>query len=111
MNYDIECKEYKQCMDFFIAYLHLKYGIHMMLRCPCRKCLNENSLHTCLFHVLRKCSENKEEHKREENFMGHPADGLSWVNFDSEFPEFTKDCRNMRLGLASDGFNLFGNIQ
>ncbi|KAA0047781.1 hypothetical protein E6C27_scaffold133G00170 [Cucumis melo var. makuwa] len=37
-------------------------------------------------------------------------DEKGWKHFDSEFPDFASDPQNMRLGLASDGFNSFGHI-
>ncbi|CAL2229910.1 unnamed protein product [Prunus armeniaca] len=40
--------------------------------------------------------------------MRHPADGEAWKEFDRTFPEFAADPRNVRLGLAIDGFNLYG---
>lgn len=39
--------------------------------------------------------------------MSHPADGEAWQDFDREYPSFAKDARNLRLGLATDGFNPF----
>ncbi|XP_027156590.1 uncharacterized protein LOC113757637 [Coffea eugenioides] len=42
--------------------------------------------------------------------MRHPADSPAWQTFDHLHPEFAKDCRNVRLGLASDGFNPFNNM-
>ena len=39
--------------------------------------------------------------------MVHPADGEAWQDFDREFPDFAKDARNLRLGLATDRFNPF----
>ncbi|XP_074307835.1 uncharacterized protein LOC141642788 [Silene latifolia] len=39
--------------------------------------------------------------------LRHPADGLAWKQFDSLYPEFAKEPRNVRLGLASDGFSPF----
>jgi hypothetical protein len=42
-----------------------------------------------------------------EKEMSHPADGEAWQDFDREFPDFEKDARNLRLGLATDGFNPF----
>ena len=39
--------------------------------------------------------------------LRHPADGQSWKDFDSLHPEFAQDPCNVRLGLASDGFNPF----
>ncbi|CAM8956313.1 unnamed protein product [Rhodiola kirilowii] len=41
-------------------------------------------------------------------YIRHPADGESWQNFDKKFPEFASEIRNVRLGLATDGFNPFG---
>ncbi|TYK02469.1 uncharacterized protein E5676_scaffold1738G00970 [Cucumis melo var. makuwa] len=42
--------------------------------------------------------------------LKHPADAEGWKHFDSEFPEFASDPRNVRLGLASDGFNPFEHM-
>lgn len=38
----------------------------------------------------------------------HPADSSSWKPLNTIHPNFGLDPRNVRLGLASDGFNLFG---
>ncbi|XP_076919476.1 uncharacterized protein LOC143580283 [Bidens hawaiensis] len=42
--------------------------------------------------------------------LRHPADGKSWKEFDSLYPHFAKETRNVRLGLSSDGFNPFGTM-
>ncbi|GKA19919.1 reverse transcriptase domain-containing protein [Tanacetum coccineum] len=42
--------------------------------------------------------------------MQHPVDGREWKNFDTKYPNFAKEPRNVRVGLAADGFNLFGNL-
>lgn len=39
--------------------------------------------------------------------LRHPADGQAWKDFNSRYPNFAKEPRNVRLGLASDGFNPF----
>jgi hypothetical protein len=39
--------------------------------------------------------------------MIQPADGKAWQDFDEEYPEFAKEARKIRLGLATDGFNSF----
>nr|GEU83237.1 hypothetical protein [Tanacetum cinerariifolium] len=39
--------------------------------------------------------------------MRHPADSPTWKMFDKKYPEFRCESRNVRLGLASDGFNPF----
>ncbi|XP_010679716.2 uncharacterized protein LOC104895019 [Beta vulgaris subsp. vulgaris] len=49
-----------------------------------------------------------DERKENKDVLGHPADSEAWKNFDSRYPEFGKESRNVRLGLASDGFNPFG---
>ena len=42
MSYDIHSDEYRRGVEFFIAYLHLKYEADMRLSCPCRNCLNDH---------------------------------------------------------------------
>nr|GEX02080.1 hypothetical protein [Tanacetum cinerariifolium] len=42
--------------------------------------------------------------------MQHPVDDRAWKNFDTKYPNFVKEPRNVRLGLAADGFNPFGNL-
>ncbi|GJS07100.1 peptidase C50, separase [Tanacetum coccineum] len=42
--------------------------------------------------------------------MQHPIDGGAWMKFDTKYPDFSKEPRNVRLGLAFDGFNPFGNL-
>ena len=44
----------------------------------------------------------------DDDVMRHPADGEAWKEFDRTFPEFAADPRNVRLGLATDEFNMFG---
>jgi hypothetical protein len=45
-----------------------------------------------------------------EKVMSHPADGEAWKYFDSKEESFASDPRNLRLALATDGFNPFGNM-
>ena len=40
----------------------------------------------------------------------HPAHSDKWKDFDVKHPEFALEPRNVRLGLAVDGFNPFGNM-
>jgi hypothetical protein len=42
--------------------------------------------------------------------MRHPADSPAWKHVDEKYKWFSKDPRNVRLALASDGFNPFGMI-
>ncbi|KAF7116020.1 hypothetical protein RHSIM_RhsimUnG0041600 [Rhododendron simsii] len=41
---------------------------------------------------------------------GHPAHSNEWKEFDVKHPEFACEARNVRLGIATDGFNPFGNM-
>jgi hypothetical protein len=50
---------------------------------------------------------HKKKWQSSEKEMSHPADGKAWSDFDEEYPDFAKDVRNIRLGLATDGFNPF----
>ncbi|GJW46055.1 RNA-directed DNA polymerase, eukaryota [Tanacetum coccineum] len=42
--------------------------------------------------------------------MQHPVDGRAWKDFDTKYLDFAAEPRNVRLGLAADGFNPFGNL-
>ncbi|GJV66599.1 hypothetical protein Tco_1482108 [Tanacetum coccineum] len=55
-----------------------------------------------IWHATGKCTEPGK--------MQHPVDGRAWKNFDTKYPDFAKEPRNVRLGLAADGFNPFGNL-
>ncbi|KAI5349975.1 hypothetical protein L3X38_002866 [Prunus dulcis] len=48
------------------------------------------------------------EKRVDDDVMRHPADGEAWKEFDRTFPEFAADPRNVRSGLATDGFNPYG---
>ncbi|KAG8498371.1 hypothetical protein CXB51_007038 [Gossypium anomalum] len=47
------------------------------------------------------------DQRTDDGLLRHPADSLAWKSFDSKFPSFASDPRNVRLGLAADGFNPF----
>ncbi|XP_060972508.1 uncharacterized protein LOC133038393 [Cannabis sativa] len=47
---------------------------------------------------------------KDDGVLRHPVDGLAWKDFDAKHSEFARDPRNVRLGLAADGFNPFGNM-
>ncbi|XP_042988618.1 uncharacterized protein LOC122316149 [Carya illinoinensis] len=51
-----------------------------------------------------------EERLDDPNFIRHPADSSVWKDFDNKHAWFAQDPRNVRLGLASDGFNPFNNL-
>ncbi|XP_057999133.1 uncharacterized protein LOC110673361 [Hevea brasiliensis] len=47
--------------------------------------------------------------KVDDGVMRHPANSVAWISFDKLHPNFASDSRNVRLGLASDGFQPFAN--
>ncbi|KAL9230702.1 hypothetical protein vseg_006018 [Gypsophila vaccaria] len=42
--------------------------------------------------------------------MCHPSDGEEWKPFDSLYPDFADESRNVRLGLCTDDFASFGQF-
>ena len=48
-----------------------------------------------------------DEERSKDGKLTDPADGQAWIDFDRLHPDFALDSRNVRLGLASDGFNPF----
>src|SRR6266540_1039098 len=53
---------------------------------------------------------HKLKRKEVQNELSHPADGEAWKDFDRKYRWFAEDARNIRLGLATDGFNPFGKM-
>ncbi|XP_074314669.1 uncharacterized protein LOC141649900 [Silene latifolia] len=53
---------------------------------------------------------HSEGRTKEDKVLRHPADSNAWQDFDSRYPNFGAESRNVRLGLASDGFNPFGML-
>ncbi|XP_061358361.1 uncharacterized protein LOC133302572 [Gastrolobium bilobum] len=49
-------------------------------------------------------------HGNNDGLMRHPRDSEAWKKFDDLHTSFASDPRNVRLGLATDGFNPFGNM-
>ena len=45
-----------------------------------------------------------------DGLLRHPIDGEAWKNFDILHPDFANEPSNVRLGLAIDRFNPFGNL-
>lgn len=46
----------------------------------------------------------------DDGVLRHPTDAKAWKEFAKVHKSFSKDLRNVRLGLASDGFNPFSNM-
>ena len=61
------------------------------------------------FFSSRKTAEktqwNKLKRMPKTDILSHPADGEAWKEFDNTWEKFAADPRNIRLGLATDGFN------
>ncbi|XP_021737551.1 uncharacterized protein LOC110704076 [Chenopodium quinoa] len=45
--------------------------------------------------------------REKDGLLQHPVDGQAWKDFDKSYPMFSEEPRNVRLGLATDGFNPF----
>ena len=50
------------------------------------------------------------EKRHDDGILRHPADSDAWKDFDKKHVEYSLEPRNIRLRLATDGFNLFGNM-
>ncbi|XP_042958047.1 uncharacterized protein LOC122293557 [Carya illinoinensis] len=61
-------------------------------------------------NIARDMRWHKEQRPTDESCMRHPTDAESWKRFDDDHSWFAQDARNVRLGLASDGFNPFNNM-
>ena len=64
-------------------------------------------------YMSRKRVEDMRWHrdKRVDNRISrHPTDSEEWKEFDLQHLEFALEPHNVRLGLAMDGFNTFGNM-
>ncbi|KAJ0703729.1 putative Transposase-associated domain-containing protein [Helianthus annuus] len=57
-------------------------------------------------HTAKEMLWHDQYRTKEEGVLRHPADGKAWEHFDTTFPDFANDPRNVRLGLASDGLIL-----
>lgn len=47
------------------------------------------------------------KNQSQDSKMRNPIDSPSWKTIDRKWPEFASYPRNLRLGLATDGFNPF----
>nr|XP_017233132.1 PREDICTED: uncharacterized protein LOC108207183 [Daucus carota subsp. sativus] len=63
-------------------------------------------------YMSTRTAEHMKYHKYrtvDEGVLSHPADGKEWKEFDKMYPDFAADFRNVRLGLATDGFPPYSN--
>nr|GEZ44081.1 hypothetical protein [Tanacetum cinerariifolium] len=56
-----------------------------------------------ILHATGKCTKPGK--------MQHSVNGRAWKKFDTKYLDFAKEPRNVRLELAADGFNPFGNLK
>ena len=50
------------------------------------------------------------DNRVDDGIMGHSAESEEWREFDLQYPDFALEPCNVRLGMAADGFNPFGNL-
>src|SRR3954471_3194424 len=50
------------------------------------------------------------EERHDDGILRYSTDSDAWKDFDKKHVEYALEPRNVRLGLATDGFNLFGNM-
>ncbi|WVZ84337.1 hypothetical protein U9M48_031378 [Paspalum notatum var. saurae] len=66
------------------------------------------------FFSSKKLSKRAQWHKLKrkpaENEFSHPVGGEAWKDFDDKYDWLAQDPRNIKLGLATDGFNPFGKM-
>ncbi|KAA0050464.1 CACTA en-spm transposon protein [Cucumis melo var. makuwa] len=53
---------------------------------------------------------HRDKHVETDDVLIYPADAEGWKHFDSEYPDFASNPRDVCLGLASDGFNPFSQM-
>jgi hypothetical protein len=51
-----------------------------------------------------------DEERIQDGLLRHPADSPLWKDFDQKHRVFASDSRNIRLALATDGFNPFRSM-
>ncbi|XP_075084789.1 uncharacterized protein LOC142168035 [Nicotiana tabacum] len=75
----------------------------------------DSELEACKHCGTSKWNPNKKKKasckgNNDDGLMRHPRDGEAWKAFDRTHSGFASDPRNVRLGLASDGFSPFGTM-
>ena len=48
--------------------------------------------------------------RKSDGMLRHPADSPQWKRIDHLYPDFGDEPRNLRLALALDGMNSYGNL-
>ena len=66
-----------------------------------------------LFGMMKSTKLIRWHHTRkstDDDVIQHLVNSKAWKDFDKNNPQFAKEVRNVRLGSATDGFNLFDNM-
>jgi hypothetical protein len=50
------------------------------------------------------------ERKKDDGRLRHPSNGKHWKDFDTKFPKFGEEARNVRFTLSMDEMNPFGDL-
>ena len=110
-------KEYENATECPV-YIEPRYDTNRELTTIARKVLRYFPLGPRLqrLYMSRKTAKHMRWHESqgrdgEGEVLTHPRDGEAWKHFDRSFPDFASDCRNVRLGLATDGFSPTGDMQ
>jgi hypothetical protein len=61
------------------------------------------------WHTKRKKPEDDADDDEADKILRHPSDASQWKALDIEYPEFGGNPRNVRLGVSTNGLNLFGS--
>nr|GEU95684.1 hypothetical protein [Tanacetum cinerariifolium] len=61
-------------------------------------------------HIAKEMTWNATGKCTKLDKMQNLVDSRAWKNFDTKYPDFAEELRNVRLGLAADGCNPFGKL-
>ena len=61
-------------------------------------------------HMMQKTLHGMQMAEKIDGLLRHLTDSPQWKTIDRLYPYFGDERRNLRLGLASDGMNPFGNL-
>lgn len=67
-----------------------------------------------LLYMCSKTAENMTWHDKvrtNDGVLRHPADSEAWKHFDDMNPSFSAESRNIRIGLATDGFSPYHSMR
>ena len=67
-----------------------------------------------LLFSIKKDAKNLKWHvdgRKCDNLLRHPADSPQWKKIDETFPKFGAEPKNLRLRLATDDMNPYGNLR